>query len=351
MTVRPLAGPVVSRSTTQRSAMILIAALLMVSTIGRCQENESADVGSVLATIGGRSISVAAFEAEMERRSGGDPARFDSLEERQALLSELVRRELLISKALEAGYDRDPAYVAATERILISRFTEDRLNQSMAGISVTDAEVRQRFEEDRSTYSRPARIQGAMIFLEVKPGYDRARVAEISKRAKELRVLATEYDEATHLGRLALDNSDDRSTRYTGGVLPWMIRSRDYKWGRDVVDALFAIDRVGGVAPVVRTDEGFYVLRLAAREDRQDLPFEMYADGIRRRLLREKQDRARDGFYERLARGTEIAVDPDQLENIPGMRTGPGPEEPPRPPALPGGNAAGDHESDQMEQR
>ncbi len=350
MIVKALPGSV-RLSTTARSALFAIAALVHLVSLGAAQDRGSVATGPALATVNGRAISVADFEAEMDRRSAGDPGRFDSLDERQALLEEMVRREIVIAKALEAGYDRDPAYVAATERILISRFTEDRLHQSMAGITVTEAEVRQSFQQDRSTYSRPARVQGAMIFLEVKPGDDEARIAEIARQAEELRVLASEFEEATHLGRLALEYSDDPATRYTGGVLPWMIQSRDYKWGRDVVDALFAIERVGGIAPIVRTSDGFYVLRLSAREDEKELPFDMYADGIRRRLIREKQDQARDGFYEQLVQGTEIAVDAELLRNIPGLRTGPDPDEAPRPPALPGGIATGDQGQNEMEQR
>lgn len=331
----------------------LTAALVLLGTGAPAVETARADDGggesAVLARVAGRTITVADFRAEMATRSDGDPERFATLEARQALLDELVRREMLMAKALEAGYDRDPEYVAAMQKILISRFTEDRLDRRLAGITVSEAEVRERFESERGVYSRPERVRGAMIFLEVRPGADEAVLEATAARAEDLRRQALELDDVTHLGRLALENSDDRATRYTGGVLPWMMQGREYKWGREVVDALFAIEEDGGVAPVVRTDRGFYVLRLVTREGSQELPFEMYAAGIRRRLLREKQDLAREAFYGQLASSTDIEVDPAPLQTIPGLKAATD-EDDRRPPPLPDGGGGGGEQADEVEQ-
>jgi parvulin-like peptidyl-prolyl isomerase len=316
--------------------VLILAASLSLCGLAAAQAPAPATDDTVLAKVDSRSITVGQFTSEMQRRSVVQGRAYATLEERQALLDEMVRREMLVAHALEEGLDRDPEFLAAVYRILISRYTEKHLDQRIERLQVSDAEVRNEFESERSTYRRPERVKGAIIFLEVRKTATSEQVSALEAKAEELRLEAMELDEVTHLGDLAMENSDDRATRYTGGVLPWMIAGQNYKWGDEVVDALFAIDEVGGVAPVVRTEAGFYIVRLAARDESEELPFEMYEAGIRRRLLLEKQRQERERFYQEMEARTEISVNSGPLSEIPGLEEGPATEEK-RPPALPGG--------------
>jgi hypothetical protein len=256
-----------------------------------------------------------------------------------------------VAHAIEEGFDRDPEFLAAVYRILISRYIEEHLNHRIEGLQVSDAEVRSAFESERATYRRPERRKAAIIFLEVKSGATPETTAALEARAEELRSQAAELDEVNHLGQLALENSDDRATRYTGGVLPWMIEGQQYKWGDEVVEALFALEEVGDVAPVVRTEKGYYVVRLAAREGSQELPFEIYEAGIRRRLLIEKQNAEREAFYQELESKTEVTVNSEPLTRIPGLIEETDPDQERRPPGLPGGASGSDaHEAEKVEQ-
>lgn len=316
---------------------LLLAVLLFCPTAAASDREPGAGTGSdrVLATVGDRTISIDRFEAELERRSA-DGSTASTLEERRALLREMVRREAVVSRAVAAGYDRDPEFLAAVQRILAGRYIEDHLNPRLESISVTDAEVRARFERDRAAYSRPERVKGAIIFLEIGPRATPDDIAELARRAEALREAAVQLEDHHHLGRLALENSDDRATRYTGGVLPWMARGADTKWGSEVVDTLFAIDAIGGVGPVVRTDDGFYIVRLVDREAREQLPFEMYAAGIRRQILREKRNQAREEFYRAIEDDVDLSIDASALSSIPGLLPEGDEEEAGQPPALPG---------------
>ncbi len=101
------------------------------------------------------------------------------------------------------------------------------------------------------------------------------------------------------------------------------------------METLFAIEEIGGVGPVVITDDGFYVVRLVDREGPQELPYEMYAAGIRRQILQKKREAEREAFYRELEARTGVAVHREALAAVPGLQEPPA-EGPPRPPALPG---------------
>lgn len=289
----------------------------------------------VLAQVGERTITVEDFTTEIELRSANGQVHYATMEQREALLDEMVKTETVVTAALEAGYDEDPQYQAAIRKILVGRYVEDHLQTRLKSLTVSEAEVQQEFENHRATYSRPERVKGAIIFLEVGPRASEEQVAATALRAEELRQAAIELTEINHLGELAQKNSDDRATRYTGGVLPWLVRGADTRWGSAVVETLYAIEEIGGVGPVVMTDDGFYVVRLVDREGPQELPYEMYAAGIRRQILRQKQEAEREAFYRELEARTGVVVHREALAAVPGLQEPPV-EGPPRPPALPG---------------
>ncbi len=319
-------------------AMAIVLAVLCAMLVPAVAPAADPDTppGEVLARVGESTITVADFSAEIERRSAWGEAHYVTMEQREALLEEMVRTRAVIAAAHEAGYDNDPDYQAAIQKILVSRYVEDNLNQRLEGLTVSEVEVRDEFESHRATYSRPERVKGAIIFLEVGPRATDEQIEATARRAEELREAAVELTEFNHLGELAQKDSDDRATRYTGGVLPWLVRGADTKWGSGVVQALFAIDEIGGVGPVVRTEDGYYVVRLVDREDRQELPYDMYAAGIRRQILRRNQNAERAAFYRELEARAGIVVNLQALAAIPGLQEPPGEEQPARPPALPG---------------
>lgn len=321
-----------------RAAAWLVCGLavgLPLQAAGTAAEPED-EGGTVLARVGERTITVEDFTTEIELRSESGGAHYATMAQREALLDEMVKTEAVVAAALAAGYDRDPRYQAAIRKILVGRYTEDHLQERLEKVTVSEAEVRQQFESHRATYSRPERVKGAIIFLEVSPRASDDQIVATAQRAEALREAAIELTEINHLGELAQKNSDDRATRYTGGVLPWLARGAETRWGSAVVDALFSIQEVGGVGPVVQTEDGFYVVRLVDREGPQELPYEMYAAGIRRQILRQKQDAEREAFYRELEARTGVVVNREALAEVPGLQEAPAEETPPRPPALPG---------------
>lgn len=111
-----------------------------------------------LARVGDRVITVDQFRAELTKRvgrSGQLPATEDAL---ASVLDELVRREVLLARAHEAGYADDPELKVAFERLLIKAYLRDRLEERLNALVVLDAEVEARYQSLRA-HPGPARQQ------------------------------------------------------------------------------------------------------------------------------------------------------------------------------------------------
>ncbi len=135
----------------------------------------------------------------------------------------------------------------------------------------------------------------------------------MAAKAEQVLAEAGELDpEIRHFGPLARKYSDDRASRYQGGVIGWLVRhpGRESKWEREVTDAVFALREPGEIAPLIRTDKGYYLVRLVDREGSETRPLEQLAPNVRHRLLREKQARLRAELLTEVL--SQVAVEVDE---------------------------------------
>lgn len=295
---------------------------------------------TVVATVGSDTVTVGDFRREMERRSGDLPGQYATLEQRRALLDTMVRFRALVARARAEGYDDDPAVVAIFERAMVTRLLEDQRRESTGTTVVTDDEIAAYYREHQRDYDRPERVRGAIVFFKTPPPMDQTAVEQLNQRVRTALEEARALDPATtHFGSVARRYSEDRSSRYTGGVIGWLIKhpNRQYKWDQAVIDALFALDEPGDIAPVVTTDDGVYLVRLVDREPAQPRPLEAVAEGIRHHLMRTRQQTIDQEFETDVFNDIDITIDEEVLEEI----EAPTPAAPSAgamvPPALPAG--------------
>lgn len=315
---------------------LLLGSALLAGCGDRVPEQQAAE--PVLAVIGDEVITVAEFEDEMRLR----PGYYRETEHRRQLLDQMIRRRALVAEARRQGIDRMPEMRRMIERLLVQRLHETQIDAEIAEAAVSDQEVFDFYQAHQDEFARPARIQGAIIHVAAAAGSEesvraekRARIEDALQEAEDL------PDEVLHFGQVALEYSDDRASRYQGGVVGWLVNrpGHTYRWDAAVVDGLFALEAPGDIGPVIETDDGFYLIRLVAREDAQTRPLEQVADGIRHRLLRERRAAIGDDLLDALVARHETNIDHAVLGGIapPVPDAAPAREPPSRqPPGLPG---------------
>jgi peptidyl-prolyl cis-trans isomerase C len=335
--------------------LALFLAPLLAACAGRGQEPSAASV----ARVGGREIPARVYEmylkngrAELglDERTEEGRRRLELL--REGIVAELIERELIRQEAERRGLRPEPARVAEEERRAVAQLggeekfgaylAEHRLSREeymetvrlplygelmrrelTKDLKLSDEEVKAFYESHRgdAEFQAPERVTASHVLVAARPNLiaqqlraerglsgealERATREEVARRrarAEDVRrrALAPGADFAA----LAREFSDDQGTRERGGALGQFARGSH---PRAFDDAAFAL-RAGEVGPVVETDFGFHVIKVAARELARALTLAEASDAIRRRLLAAREAETLQNWLREARRTARVRV-------------------------------------------
>lgn len=286
----------------------------------------------VIAVIGDTPITLEDFRKEMVRR-GGPGRSFATENEKAALLSDLVRSELIYAAALQSGYDKDTRVIEALKRLMVNSYLKDNLEPRLAGITIGEEEMRAYYDAHLDEFTTPRLIRGAVIKFSVPSKAQEDKKAEIRERAEAALAEAAKLPASTRsFGNVAVKYSDDQATRYRGGDMGLINpENARQKWDGKVLDALIALENPGDLSPVVTAPDGFYILRLMEIEESRTMTFDEVTDTIRYRLSNSRKKDIENGFLEELKKKVEVRTDLRLLEKIEPVES----KSPLEPPSLP----------------
>ena len=280
-------------------------------------ERRAAD-SEVVATVDGETITANQLRQAMVRY-GGTGHRFEGAEAKDALLQELLRVAVLAAMARKSGYEEDPEIRETVRRVLADRYRDDLARQNPVP-PVTDDEVRAYYEAHLQDYTAPASARASVIVLKFPAGASVEDRAALRRTAEAVRADALRgKEDKGAFAALARERSNDRETRDRSGDIGWLPRGvSTYRVEPSVVEAIFSLDAVGDIAPLVETQNGFYVVQLTGRNEGRAQPLDSVARGIRQTLFAERSRRHNAEIIDRLGEQFEIAINRDVL-----MRVGP----------------------------
>ncbi|MFV0543317.1 MAG: peptidylprolyl isomerase [Marinicella pacifica] len=301
-------------------------------------QSESPEIkAGVLAVVNDGVITEDDFITQMKLRGGQSAGQYQDMKQKQVLLRFLINQKLLMNEALAQGIDQDPLVQKIYRQTVVDKFLETSLNKHLANIKVSSAEAKDYFEQNKKKYNRPARRRGAMIFKKFS-----SALSQEDKQALKDELLAVKKEAAglpahqTHFGDLARVHSDDRSTMYQGGVMGWLIENpnRAYKWPEEVTRAVFNLSENGDISDVIETEKGYFLVRLVAAENIQETHYEQIADGIKQKLLTDKQTAAKKAFLANIENNARIEINEALLMAIQPLNSAPKNNDK-QPPAMP----------------
>jgi peptidyl-prolyl cis-trans isomerase D len=148
-----------------------------------------------------------------------------------------------------------------------------------------EARVRKAYETQSRRFHVPERVRARHILFRVKPDAPPDQVEAARKKAEEaLAAIRGGADFAT----VARERSEDPSTKDKGGELGFFSRGQMVK---PFEEAAFAL-APGQVSDVVRTDFGFHLIQVEAKEPPKDQSFEEVRETLARELLRQDAGKA-----------------------------------------------------------
>lgn len=273
---------------------------------------------AVVATVAGEPITTEQVQRAMIRAGAQVSGRVDAVDEKQALLDELIRTQLLAAAGRQAGYDKDAEVVEVVNRMVADRYLRDLVAANPGKKDVSDDEVRVYYEAHKAEYTVPERARASIILLKFPVNAAADDRAVTRQRAET--VLAEAKAKADLPGSfvaLAGQYSEDPMTKPRGGDLGWLPKgAQSPRVDAKLVDAIFALSQPGEIGPLVETAQGVVVVKLTERTRNEPRPLEQVAPDIRQILLAEKQKTLNEQRYSQLRERFPVEVKRDVLAAI-----------------------------------
>lgn len=264
----------------------------------------------VLAVVDGQPITTADFADEMAERGAGN---FGTVAARRGLLDDMVQTKVLAANGRARGYLGEYGVRRELESIVAGKYQREVIEPQLAALDVNDDEVAAYYADHQRRFVIPEAAHAAIIFFEVRAHTPDDVVAETRARAARVHAEAARQHEPT-FGVLAIDNSDDQASRYRGGDVGWLAAGQpDSRWEPAVMEAIFALEQPGDLAPVVETPSGLYVIRLLEKQPESLRPLEEVAPAIHYLLMAEKRAQRSEALYALAAAKVAVEVHADRL--------------------------------------
>ncbi len=309
----------------------ILLALLLVFAIAGCggtdtEKKETATkdttgsvkaTGNVVATVNGSSISMDDYKARMERQSPYVRGRYNTLERKEEFLSNMVRFELLAQEAERRGFDKDPEVVRAAKQVMIQKLTREEFDEKLDREDVPEEDIRKYYGEHLSEYVRPGMVRASQILIKTDPKATKADIDAAKKRALKIyKEVQKNASDISSFRKLAKEYSEDTATKNRGGDMGYFARTEEGgPLPKELSDAIWKLKEINDIAPLVKTDKGFHIVRLTGRREPVERTLEQVRSQIRSRLYKETRTEKFDAFVAKLKENAAIDINRELLES------------------------------------
>jgi parvulin-like peptidyl-prolyl isomerase len=252
----------------------------------------------------GGGVTRAEFLAVASRTPPDGPTL--TLEQRKAILDDLVDQELLFQEAFGRGLYRDPK----VKRALVQQLLRTEVMARLKGDDVPEPELLAYYEAHRAEFQIPEKAQVRRIFLRIDAQRDeaaaRALAADLRKQLQA---------DPSKFKALAEEHSDDAYKR-RGGDMGYVDRVEDSPHPPELLERIFSID-VGRISEPFLAGGGVNLVLVSARRDAMERPFEQVKGSVIRKMKSQRFEDASAAFVEALQQGSAVeTVSDDVLSSL-----------------------------------
>lgn len=289
--------------------------ILVVFLFSGCSRPVRPD-SDLVAKIGSREIRKPEFQAWLQRRASGNDSK-----EKVALLNEMLDHVALVEQAKKLGLDRDPELLRSWDNLLVAKLREVQFEPLLTNIQPTEAQIASYYESNQAGFTEPAMRRGAILFTELPGKVSPDERSRIRQRLVEARtkasVQSTNGPDVRGFGPLAIEYSEDQSTRYRGGDFGWVRAGRgDARFDREVIDQLFALKQPGDVSDILETKRGFYLVKFLESQPERVKPLTAVQEKIRYQMLAENRRHAESQWKQAARAAFPSEIHPEVLASI-----------------------------------
>jgi peptidyl-prolyl cis-trans isomerase C len=246
------------------------AAGLWVGGLAGCAPRQD---GAVVVIVNGRPITLSEFEFRWSELSEATRARYEKEGGKRKFLDDLITRELLMQEARKQGLDQSQSIRERTQRYKEQLILDELLKDTIkTKVEVSKEELEAYFAQHAHELLGPNKVQVSQMLL---PNI---------YAAKDLK---KQVESGGDFGKFAQRYSIDDKTKAKGGEVG------PYRKGLlpPEVDAVIPTLRPGMVSDPIKTDQGYYIVKVSPL-DRETLQADQATrERLRQELIAEKRRR------------------------------------------------------------
>ncbi len=226
-------------------------------------------MNNVLATVGGMPITEEEIN-EFLQGLGPRGQAYNNPEGKKAILGQLVANKLLLLDARRNLYEAEPAFKAELAKLRDNLLISYAADKAVANATVSDKDAEDYYNQNKERFMTEESVNASHILVD--------------SEEKALEILAK-----IKAGEISFEEAAENSScpsKANGGNLG------DFGRGQMVPEfdvAVFAME-VGEISDApVKTQFGYHLIKLNAKNPAEEMPFAEIAPEIKNALLQEKQ--------------------------------------------------------------
>ena len=268
---------------SNHSKRVLLANTLMAIMVLACTNMVYADNqpdSKILAVVNGTNITSATLNKYAKRR--GMPKDADPVQQQNAMIEELINRELIYQDANKKGIDKKPSVVAEINSQRVNIIASAMLKEESSKTTISDADLKKEYDRYISK-NKGKEYKARHILLE---------------NETDAKAIIAELDKGADFATLAKERSTGFSGE-VGGDLGW------FKPGAMVKPFIVAVEALQdgkySKSPV-KTQFGWHVILREQTRDVAAPPYDSLKEQIRMRL----QNKSVENYIASLRKGAKI---------------------------------------------
>jgi len=276
---------------------------------GSTGEARNVDPSQVVAKVDDAVITVEDVQERINKQSPFVRARYTSADKKKEFVDGLVKFEVMAAEAARRGYDKDPDVQRVMKQQMISKLMQKDFESKLKVEDVPDADVEKYYNEHPAEFHQKDEVRVSQIVVK-----DKAKADRVYNEARALPKAATGADQKGFRDLVTKYSEDDESKTRAGDLSFFSEDSTTVP--KPIVEAAFKLKEVGEVAPPVKTDKGWSVIRLTQKRPGFNRTLTEVKRQIQQRLFRDLRSKAMDTFVDDLKKKSNITINDDNLAKV-----------------------------------
>ncbi len=269
--------------------IVLFVGIISISLYGCVKKNAPAvNSKNILATVNGKNITVAEFNAEINKYPPSLKAMFETTEGSKRLVKNLVERQLLISDAVKKGIDKSDTYKLRVTNFKKTLMIQLLLQKQIADkLNITIADAKAYYKANPFIFNLPLKINVSYIQL------------NSLKNARAAYSMLTSGKAFSAVARRLSSAKNAKS----GGQMGW-IKFNDTAPAFN--NAAFRIRKVGEYSHITKVGKYFDIIRLNNRIAGKTKSFSSMSGNIVHLLKQQERGKIINGFITQLSAKSNV---------------------------------------------